>query len=87
MFEVLEQYLKCFDIKGNQNFQGILNGILQILLYHCSRQHKSIENLQFNEKNIVIFFWPSLCLLRLVLSSRFSMADVFKFLDRVLCEI
>ena len=29
---------------GNPNFQGILNQILQILLYHCSKQHKNIEN-------------------------------------------
>ena len=70
-------------IKGNPNFQGILNRILQILLYHCNKQHKNIKNLQFIEQNIVIFF----CLLRLWLPSPFSTADVFQFLDTVLSEI
>ena len=70
-------------IKGNPNFQGILNRILQILLYHCNKQHKNIKNLQFIEQNIVIFF----CLLQLLLPSPFSTADVFQFLDTVLSEI
>ena len=74
-------------IKENPNFQCILDWILQILLYHGSKQHKNIENLQFSEQNIVIFFCPSLCLLRLVLLSTFSTADVFQFLGTVLCEI
>ena len=74
-------------LKGNLNFQGILNRILQILLYHCSKQHKTIENSQFIEQNIVISFCPSLCLLRLVLPLPFSTADVLQFLDTVLCEI
>ena len=69
--------------KGNPNFQGILNWILQIFLYHCNKQYKNIENLQFIEQNIVIFF----CLLRLLLPSPFSIADVFQFLDTVLSEI
>ena len=80
--------LKSFLLfKGNTNFQGLLNWILQILLYHCSKQHKNIENLLFIEQNIVISFCPSLCLLRLVLSPPFSTANIFQFLDTVLCEI
>ena len=31
--------------KGNPNFQGILNWIIQILYYHCRKQHKNIEKL------------------------------------------
>ena len=72
--------------KGSSNFQGILNYILQILHYHCSKQHKNMENLQFSEQNIIISFWHFLCLLGLLLPSPFSTADVFQFLDRVLRE-
>ena len=57
------------------------------MLYHCSRQHKNIKNLQFTEQNIVISFCPSLCLLWLVLLPPFSMVDVIRFLDTVRCEI
>ena len=72
------------NVTGNPNFQGILNWMLQILHYHCSKQHK---NLQFIEQNIFISFCPSLCLLRHVLPSPFSTADIFQFLDTVLCKI
>ena len=34
-------------LKGNPKFQGILNWILQILHYCCSRQHQKIKSLQF----------------------------------------
>ena len=80
------EYYK-YKFKGNPNSQGILNWILQILLYQCSKQHKNIKNLLFIEQNIVISFSPSLCLLRLVLPLPFSTADVFQFLDTVLCKI
>ena len=80
------EYYK-YKFKGNPNSQGILNWILQILLYQCSKQHKNIKNLLFIEQNIVISFCPSLCLLRLVLPLPFSTADVFQFLDTVLCKI
>ena len=73
--------------KGNPNFQGILNWILEILHYHCSNQHKNIENLQFIEQNIVISFCFSLCLLWLVLPSPFSTADISQFLNTILCEV
>ena len=73
--------------KGNPNYQGILNWILQILHYHCSKQHKNIENLLFIKQNIVISCCRSLCLLRLVLPSSFWTADIFQFLDTVLCDI
>ena len=80
---------RCFNsmLKGDPNFQGTLNCILQILLYHCDKQHKNINNLLFTEQNVVMSFCPSLCLLWLVLTSPFSTADVFQFLDLVLCEI
>ena len=35
---------KLLDIKGNPNFQDILDRILQILHYYCRKQHKNIEN-------------------------------------------
>ena len=69
--------------KGNPNFQGILNWILQILHYHCGKQHKHIENLHFIEQNIIISFCPSLCLLWLVVPSPFSVVTIFQFLDTV----
>ena len=72
--------------KGNPNFWSILNWILQILLYHCRKQHKNFENFQFIEQNIMSFC-PSLCLLRLMLPLPFSMADIFQFLDTVLSTI
>ena len=80
------EYYK-YKFKGNPNFQRMLNWILQILLCQCSKQHKNIENLLFIEQNIVISFCLSLCLLRLVLPLPFSTADVFQFLDTVLCKI
>ena len=54
--------------------------------YHCSKQHKNIDKLQCVEQNIVIFFCRCLCLLQLVFPSPFSTADVFQFLDAVLCK-
>ena len=88
----LKAYLNSITViilpfKENPNFQVILNWILQILLLHCSKQHRNIEKLLFIEQNVVITFCPSLCLLRLVLLSLFSRVDVFQFLDTVLCEI
>ena len=82
LLTVNSTYWKC-HFKGDPNFQDILNWILQILLYHCNKQHKNIKNLQFIEQNIVIFF----CLLQLLLPSPFSTADVFQFLDTVLSKI
>ena len=66
-FSNLHKYNQNQHVKGNSNFQGILNWILQVLLCHCSKQHKNIEKLQFNEQNIVIFFsvYCNLCFLRL----------------------
>ena len=32
------------SLKGNPNFQGILNRIIQILHYYCRKEHKNIEN-------------------------------------------
>ena len=57
------------------------------MLYHCSKQLKNIENLLIIEQDILISFCSSLCLLRHVLSLPFSTADIFHFLDTVLCEI
>ena len=60
--------------KGNQNFQGILNWILQILHYYCRKQHKNIKNSQINEQNVVMCLCPSVyCdLCSLLLSQRQS---------------
>ena len=46
--------------KGNPNFQGILNWILQTLHYYCRKQHKNIKNSQINEQNVVMSLCPSL---------------------------
>ena len=40
--------------KGNPNFQGILNWIIQILHYYCRKQHKNIENSRIIEQNFAI---------------------------------
>ena len=40
--------------KGNPNFQGILDWILQILHYYCWKQHKNIEKSQITEQNFVL---------------------------------
>ena len=68
-----------YFIKGNINYQGILNWILQLLNYHWSKQQKNIKNLTFAEQNIVIYFCPSLYLHQIVLPSPFLTADVFSF--------
>ena len=72
--------------KGNPDFQGILNWILQIFHYYYSKQHKNIENSQIIEQN-VISPCPFLCLLLLVLPSPSSAIEFVQFLDTVLCEI
>ena len=41
--------------KGDPIFQGILNWILQILLYYRSKQHKNIENVQLIEQKLSSF--------------------------------
>ena len=52
-------------LKGNPNFSGILNWILQILHYHCNK-HKNVERLRFIKQNIIFFcFLWHLCLFRL----------------------
>ena len=41
-------------LKGNPNFQGILNWIIQILHYYCRKQHKNTENTWIIEQNVAI---------------------------------
>ena len=41
-------------LKGNPNIQSILDWILQVLHYYCRKQHKSIENSQIIEQNLVL---------------------------------
>ena len=43
-------------LKGNSNFQGILDWILQIVHYYCRKQHKNIENSRITEQNLVLSF-------------------------------
>ena len=40
---------------GNLNFEGILNWVLQILLYHCSKQLKNVKNFEH--------YWTKYCYL------------------------
>ena len=74
MFQVYFEPIKNLVMKGNPNFQGILNWILQILKT-CGLLNK------------MSFFFSSLCLLQLVLPLPFSVAEVFQFLYTVLCKI
>ena len=70
--------------KGNPNFQGVLNWIIQILHYYCRKQYKIIENSRIIEQNFAISLCSFLCLLRLALLSPSSTAGYFQFLDIVL---
>ena len=72
-----ESTMSDLYFKGNPNFQGILNWIIQILHYYCRKQHKNINNSQINEHNVVISLCPSLCLLRLALPLPSSKAEFF----------
>ena len=35
--------VKLCEVKGNPNFQGILNWIIETLYYYCRKQHKNIK--------------------------------------------
>ena len=48
------------EVKGNPNFQDILNWILQILNYYCRKQHKKIKKSWIIEQNLVLSFLFSL---------------------------
>ena len=48
--------IHIFIFKGNPNFQGILNWIIQILHYYCRKQHKNIENSRIIEQNLSLLF-------------------------------
>ena len=43
-----------FLVKGNPNFQDILNWILKILHYYYKKQHKNIGNSWIIEQNLVL---------------------------------
>ena len=47
ILQIVLHYYFHENIKENPNCHGILNWILQILLYHCSKQHKNIKNLVY----------------------------------------
>ena len=51
-----QMFFKIGVLKGNPNFQDILNWILQILDYYCGKQHKNIKNSQIIEQNLVLSF-------------------------------
>ena len=53
IFILIVDKFYCF-VKGNPNFQGILDWILQILHYYCRKQHKNIENSRIIEQNLVL---------------------------------
>ena len=59
-------------LKGNPNFQGILNWIIKILHYYCRKQHKNIENSQYRTK---------CCYLSLLFSLRIATCASFAFLN------
>ena len=79
----LKAYLNSITViilpfKENPNFQVILNWILQILLLHCSKQHRNIEKLLFIEQKILLslsallFIYCDLCLFRFSQRQMFS---------------
>ena len=45
---------KIRRLKGNSNFQGILDWILQTLHYYCRKQHKNMKNSPFIGQNLVL---------------------------------
>ena len=47
ILQIVLHYYFHENIKENPNCHSILNWILQILLYHCSKQHKNIKNLVY----------------------------------------
>ena len=47
-------HLERIFLKGNPNFRGMLNWIIQILHYYCRKQHKNSENSQIIEQNVAI---------------------------------
>ena len=65
--------------KGNPNYEGILDWILQILHYYYRKQHKNIENSRIIEQNLILSL--PFCLLRLVLPGAFLNGRVFPFLE------
>ena len=68
----------CYALlKGNRNFQGMLNWIIQMLHYHFRKQHKNIEISRTIEENGAISLCSSLCLLRLALPSPPSTQGIF----------
>ena len=80
IFSWSRKFCKIIGLKGNPNFQGILNWIIQILHCYCRKQHKNIENSRIIEQDVAI----SICLLRLALPLPSSTAGYFQFLDTVL---
>ena len=46
--------VKNLNVKGNPNFQEILNWILQILHYYCMKLHKNIKSSRIIEQNLVL---------------------------------
>ena len=73
-------------LKGNPNFQGRLNWILQILHYYCRKQRKNIKNSWIFGQNLVLSF-PSLCLLWFLLSVTFLNGRMFSFLEQSTLQI
>ena len=70
-------------IKGNPNFQGILNWIIQILHYYCRKQHKNIKKSGIVEQNVAISLLFSLLIVTCA-SFVFLNTGYFQFLDTVL---
>ena len=74
-----DQLTRWTYFKGNPNFQGILNWILQILHYYCRKQQKKLKTHWLLNK-ILFSFCPFLCLLRLVIPVAFLNGRIFSFL-------
>ena len=78
----LKAYLNSITViilpfKENPNFQVILNWILQILLLHCSKQHRNIEKLLFIEQKILLSLSALLSIYCDLCLFRFSQRQMF----------
>ena len=78
----LKAYLNSITViimpfKENPNFQVILNWILQILLLHCSKQHRNIEKLLFIEQKILLSLSALLSIYCDLCFFRFSQRQMF----------
>ena len=75
-----QMFFKIGVLKGNPNFQDILNWISQILDYYCRKQHKNITD-YWTKSSSLFSFLSVYCNLCFLLPS--SSAEFFHFFNKV----